>query len=146
MTVYLKPAEFADPPPPFRVGVAGHVWLAEDGDFERDTRVRVSANTAHALIGHGVIDDLNRLPLMGVLGSGRDTVIPQEALGAAADLLYRADRNTYGAEWEFEVGMDAAGRRCRVRIDNREYQRGLLRLTDLLNAASRVGFAAWMRL
>jgi hypothetical protein len=149
MTIYLQPSDFDDPTPPFRTGAAGRVWLSDAGDFERDTRVHISANTTHALIGHGVVSELNRLSLMGELGSGRDVVIPQAELCAAADVLYEADRKTYGGEnagWEFEVGIDAVGRACRVRVDNREYQRGLLRLTDLLNAASRIGYAAWIRI
>ena len=143
---YLRREEFDAPPPPFRCGEGGHVWLADDGGFERDTRVRISSNTTHALLGHGVIAALNRLPLMGELGSGRDTVVPQAELRAAAEILYEADRNTYGGEWEFEVGIDASGAACRVRIDNREYQKGLLRLTDLLNSASRIGHGVWLRI
>jgi len=144
--VYLQPEEFDAPPAPFRTGAGGHVWLSAGGDFETDTRVRLSANSTHALLGHGVVEDLNRLSLMGELGSGLDVVVPQEALSEAARLLYRADRKTYGGTWEFEVGVDAAGRECRVRVDNREYQRGLLLLTDLLNSASRVGHAVWLRI
>jgi len=148
MTIYLQPSDFDDPAPPFRSGAAGHMWLGDGGDFERDTRVRISSNTTHALLRHGVVAELNRLPLMGELGRGRDVVIPQAVLIEAADVFYEADRKTYGAgaDWEFEVGVDTAGRACRVRIDNREYQRGLLRLTDLLNAASRIGYAAWIRI
>jgi hypothetical protein len=98
------------------------------------------------MLGHGVVDELNRLPLMGELGNGLDTVIPQAELRAAAGILYEADRNTYGGTWEFEVGFDTSGSLYRIRIDNREYQSGLLRLTDLLNAASRIGYAVWLRI
>ena len=83
---------------------------------------------------------------MGELGSGLEVVVPQETLSAAARVLYQADRKTYGGTWEFAAGVDAGGRECRVRIDNREYQRGLLLLTDLLNSASRVGHAVWLRI
>jgi hypothetical protein len=134
------------PSPPFRSGAGGHLWLGGDGAFERDTRVRISPNTTHAMLGHGVVDELNRLPLMGELGNGLDTVIPQAELRAAAGILYEADRNTYGGTWEFEVGFDTSGTLYRIRIDNREYQSGLLRLTDLLNAASRIGYAVWLRI
>jgi len=143
---YLRPEEFEAPPPPFRRGEGGHLWLGDGGDFERDTRVRISANTTHALLGHGVVEALNRLPLMGTLGSGLDTVVPQAALRTAVEILYEADRKTYGGSWEFEVGVDANGAACRVRVDNREYQKGLLRLTDLLNAASRIGYGVWLRI
>ena len=146
MTVYLQPDQFDDPPEPFRTGTAGHVWLGEGGEFELETRVRISANSTHALLGHGVVSALNRLPLMGELGDGQDVVVPQSVLVDAAHVLYEADRKTYGGVWEFDAGVDHSGRSCRVRIDNREYQRGLLRLTDLLNSASRVGYAAWIRI
>lgn len=146
MTIYLNAADFHSPPPPFRLGEAGHVWLNAQGEFERETRLRLSANTTHALLGHGVVDELNRLPLMGEVGTGLDVVIPQEALPAATRIFYAADRNTYGGEWEFGVGHDQHGEECRVRIDNREYQRSLARLSDVLSAASRIGYAAWLRI
>jgi hypothetical protein len=146
VTPTLRGEELDAPSPPFRSGAGGHVWLGDDGAFERDTRVRISPNTAHAMLGHGVVEELNRLPLMGELGNGLDTVIPQAELRAAAEILYEADRNTYGGTWEFEVGFDASGTLYRLRVDNREYQSGLLRLTDLLNAASRIGYAVWLRI
>ena len=146
MSVYLQPDQFDEPPAPFRTGAGGHVWLDGDGEFQTDTRVQISANSTHALLGHGVVADLNRLSLMGELGGGLEVVVPQEALSAAARVLYQADRKTYGGTWEFVAGVDAGGQECRVRIDNREYQRGLLLLTDLLNSASRVGHAVWLRI
>lgn len=146
VTTRLDGEDSGAPSPPFRTGSGGHVWATEGGGFEHDTRVRISANTTHAMLGHGVIEELNRLPLMGELGNGLDTVIPQAELRAAAEILYEADRNTYGGEWEFDVGFDADGTLHRIRIHNREYQSGLLRLTDLFNAASRIGYAAWLRI
>jgi hypothetical protein len=146
VTTTLRGEELDAPCPPFRSGAGGHVWLGEGGAFERDTRVRISPNTTHALLGHGVVEALNRLPLMGELGNGLETVIPQAELRAAAEILYEGDRKTYGGTWEFEVGFDTSGTLYRIRIDNREYQSGLLRLTDLLNAASRIGYAVWLRI
>ena len=150
--VYLKPEEFEDPPVPFRRGEAGLVWLGADGVFQTDTRVRLSANATHALEGHGVLDALNELPLEGRLGEGRDVVVPQRALEGASELLYAADRKTYGGSWEFVLPrVDAAELdECgpveyRVRVDNRDYQRNLLRLTDLLALASRRGHAVRLR-
>lgn len=70
-TVYLDSKEEAPPPPPYRTGKAGHVFVAEDGTLETDLRVELSANSTHALLGHGVVDELNRLPLDGRLGEGR---------------------------------------------------------------------------
>ena len=146
MCIYLEAADSHAPPPPFRSGEAGHVWLNASGEFEQETKLRISANTTHALLGHGVVADLNRLPLMGELGTGLDVVIPQQVLPDATRVLYAADRNTYGGEWEFSAGLDEHGVECRVRIDNREYQRSLARLSDVLTAAGRIGYAAWIRI
>lgn len=144
--IYLRAADFHSPPSPFRSGEAGHVWLNAGGEFERETKLRLSANTTHALLGHGVVDELNRLPLMGELGTGMDVVIPQETLPRATRVFYAADRNTYGRQWEFSAGRNELGRECRVRVDNREYQRSLARLSDVLSSASRIGYAAWLRI
>jgi hypothetical protein len=144
--VYLDPQQRDAPPPPFRSGAGGHVWLAESGGLETDERVQISANTVHALEGHGVLEALNRLPLeMGRLGSGAQVLLPQAVLDDAATILTDADRNTYGARFEFVVGH-ADGAEYRVRIDNREYQRALARLRDLVVAASRQGHAVWLRI
>ena len=145
--VYLAAEEFDDPPPPFRRGEAGLVWLGADGSMKIDTRVRLSANATHALEGHGVLDALNELPLEGRLGEGRDVIVPQQVLEATSALLYEADRRTYGDNWELVVarlgGEEAV--EYRVRVDNRDYQRNLLRLTDLLALASRRGHAVRLR-
>jgi hypothetical protein len=145
--VYLSKRDFDAPPPPFRSAQAGLVWLEEDGLLETDTRVLLSANTTHALEGHGVLRALAALPLQGSLGDGQDVIVPQAALGDAAQVLYEADRNTYGGIWDFLVYTEpgAVPIEYRVRVDNREYQRSLLRLTDLLNMASRVGHAVRLR-
>jgi hypothetical protein len=144
--IYLEPEHFDTPPPPFRSGAGGRVWLSEQGELLTDERVRISANTLHALEGHGVLEALNRLPLeLGRLGERREVLLPQAALDAAAEILTQADRKTYGARWEFVVAREA-GAEYRVRIDNREYQRALARLRDLIVAASRQGFAVWLRI
>ena len=144
--IYLEPEHFDAPPPPFRTGAAGRVWMSEQGELLTDERVRISANTLHALEGHGVLGELNKLPLeMGKLGDGREVMLPQAALDEAADILTEADRKTYGATWEFVIARDAAAE-FRVRIDNREYQRALARLRDLIVAAGRQGHAVWLRI
>ncbi len=144
--VYLEPQQRDAPPPPFRCGAGGHVWLGESGALETDERVQLSANTVHALEGHGVLEALNRLPLeMGRLGGGSQVLVPQAALDEAAGILTDADRNTYGASFEFRVAS-GEGIEYRVRIDNREYQRALARLRDLVVAASRQGHAVWLRI
>jgi len=144
--IYLEPELFDQPPPPYRTGVGGRVWLSERGELETDERVRLSANTVHALEGHGVLAELNRLPLeMGKLGAGREVLVPQFALDDAADILTEADRKTYGARYEFVVER-MGGAEYRIRIENREYQRALARLRDLIVAAGRQGYAVWLRI
>jgi hypothetical protein len=144
--VYLAPEHFEAPPPPFRSGAGGRVWLSARGELETDERVRITANTVHALEGHGVLEALNRLPLeMGRLGEGKEVLLPQAALDEAAEILTEADRKTYGALYEFAVAREA-GVEYRVRVDNREYQRALARLRDLIVAASRQGYAVWLRI
>ncbi len=151
------PAVFESPEPgahpALRTGEAGFVWLSEQGELETDTRVVLSPNSTHALLGHGVVEALNRLPLeLAPVGSGRDTLIPQAVLDDASDVFYAADRKTYGAIWTFDlpapkaVGEPAGPGAARLRIDNREYQRTLARLQDLVRGASRAGFAVRLRI
>ena len=73
---YLSPSDFDAPPAPYRCGEAGYVWLSADGDVETETRVALSANSTHALLGHGVVDALNELPLDGCLGLGHEVMVP----------------------------------------------------------------------
>ena len=76
--VYLTADEFAEPPPPFRTGAAGIVRVGDDGALEQETRLRISANSSHALTGHGVVAALNALGLEGELGErlARETRAP----------------------------------------------------------------------
>ena len=94
---------------------------------------------------HGVVAELDELELQGRIASGLEVVLPQETLADAARVLYAADRNTYGRTWEFVIAEREATE-YRVRVDNREYQRSLLRLTDLIALAGRNGHAVRMRL
>ena len=130
-----------------RTGEAGCVSLTTDGALELDTRVRLSSNSTHALLGHGVIEQLNALPLEGTLGGGCEVLFPPAHLEAARALFFEADRKTYGALYEFVVGThdDPEPIEYRVRIDNREYQSTLSHLTFLMSVASREGLAVWMR-
>jgi hypothetical protein len=152
---YLSPREWGDPPPPYRTGEAGYVWLGPSGDLHTDTRVALSANATHALLGHGVVDALNALPLDGRLGQGLEVMVPPASLEDARSLFYEADRKTYGARYEFMVASSehddrSASPGCvveyRIRIDNREYQRTLTRLTYLMTMGSREGRGVWLRL
>jgi hypothetical protein len=135
-----------DDHPELRTGEAGWVWIGPAGELETNTRVSLTPNSTHALLGHGVVDALNELPIeMGPLGVGRDILIPQAALDDASEILYEADRKTYGATWEFPLVREVS-RELWLRIDNREYQRSLARLQDLVSAASRSGHAVRMRI
>ena len=113
--VYLDPGDPA-PPQPFRTGEAGLVWLTPGGDVETEPRVVLSANSTHALIGHGVAERLDALPLeYGPLLAGKAVLVPPPALEAASQILYDADRNTYGRTWEFVVAQTSE-REHRVRV------------------------------
>jgi len=131
-----------------RTGAAGCAWLDADGAFELDTRVRLSSNSTHAMFGHGVVEELNALPIEGSLGGGLEALIPPAHLDRVRSLFFEADRKTYGATYEFVVGTADAPEpvEYRVRIDNREYQATLSHLTFLMSVASREGLAVWMRL
>ena len=146
--VYLLADQFEVPPEPYRTGQAGSVWLTEDGALEQDVRVRLSANSTHALLGHGVVDALNELPLEGRLGDGQATLIPPPTLDSVRSIFYAADRKTYGASYEFvvETAETCADTQYRIRIDNREYQAALSELTYLVSTASREGRAVWIRI
>ena len=122
--------------------------MGEGGDIQTDVRVELSANSTHALIGHGVLKELNRLPLDGRLGDGRQVLLPPAVLDDASAVIARADRRTYGGAWEFVAGVVEEPERIeyRVRIRNREYQVTLARLTFLMSTASREGRAAWIRI
>ena len=131
-----------------RTGEAGCVSLTAEGELELDTRVRLSPNSTHALLGHGVIEQLNALPIEGTLGAGHEVLFPPAHLETARSLFFEADRKTYGAIYEFVVAThdDPEPIEYRVRIDNREYQSTLSHLTFLMSVASREGLAVWMRI
>ena len=144
--IFLRAKDFASPPPPFRTGTAGLVHLDERGDFDLEERVQISANSLHALIGHGVVDRLNELALEGSLGTGAPVMIRPSLVEDARSILYDADSQTYGSEWEFVVAREEGKpptEYC-LRVVNREYQITLVRIVDVLNRASRHGAAVWL--
>ncbi len=149
--VYLESDQVPDPAIELRTGRAGRAWFDEEGAVETDARVDLSANTTHALLGHGVVDRLNDLELDGRLGSGREVLIPPVRSDEVLQVFYEADRKTYGKSYDFlvakregEEGEDAI--EFRIRIDNREYQRVLSRLQFLISTASREGMLVWIRI
>ena len=131
-----------------RTGAAGLLRLGGADGFETDERVVLSPNSAHALLGHGVVERLDGLPLEGSLGSGAPAVVPPAVLEDARAILYDADRHTYGGTWEFAIGSEQHPEpvEYRLRIANREYQVTLVRLVDLMTRASRHGHAVWLQL
>jgi hypothetical protein len=145
---YLEPEAFADPPLPFRTGAVGLVGLDAEGQMELEERVRVSANTLHALEGHGVIAALNGLDLEGRLGGGLPVLCRPGLVEAARSILYAADSTTYGGQFDFVVSRTSGASpvEYRVAVVNREYQVGLVRIIDVFHRASRFGQAVWMDL
>ena len=146
--IFLEVEQFEDPPPPFRTGAAGLVRIDAGGEIELEERLRISANTVHALIGHGVVDRLNALAPEGTLGSGAPVLFRPALVEAARSVLYDADRTTYGGAWEFLVEKQEGDPplEYRVAVVNREYQVTLVRLVDVFNRASRHGEAVWIAL
>lgn len=146
--VHLETRDFEDPPAPFRTGVAGLVRLDADGEIELEERTRLSANTLHALEGHGVLDRLGELELEGTFGDAAPVLVRPSLVEDARSILYEADRTTYGNESEFVVARVDGDPpvEYRVAVANREYQVGLVRLIDVFNRASRFGQAVWLAL
>lgn len=144
--VFLQACDFDDPPAPFRTGAAGLVRLDAEGELQMEERVRISANSTHALIGHGILDQLNELDLGGRLGRGVPIMVRPSLVEDARSILYAGDRNTYGRDWEFIVERDEGppAIEYRVAVANREYQITLVRLVDVFNRASRYGDAVWI--
>ncbi len=146
--VYLTEDLPAVPGAPLLRGFAGYVRPLADGRFESEPRLQLSANSTHALIGHGVVDALNELPLQGRLGNGSPVLVSPSQLDPARVLFYRADATTYGKHYEFVVGTGLDGERVeyRIRIDNREYQQTLSGLQYMFRTASVDGLAAWLKI
>jgi hypothetical protein len=147
--VYYDHAASQAHQPGFRSGRADRVRFTADGELESEQPVPIAPNSLHALEGHGILAALGRLPLaVGPLAPGRDALLRPRALDDASRILYRADRDTYGAVHEFVVHECEVPERVQYRIviDNREYQRTLARLQYLVTLASREGFAVRLRL
>ena len=146
--VLLSSEDFDDPPAPFRTGAAGEVRLDAEGAFALEERLRISANSLHAMVGHGVVERLNALPLEGTLGAGAPSLIRPSVVGDARRVLYEADATSYGGAWEFLVHRDEGPPITEYRVAgvNREYQLTLVRLIDILHRAGRHGEAVWLAL
>lgn len=136
----------SDPEWPFKVGEAGFVWIDEEGDIDTDVQVRIPPNAVHALHGHGVVDQLNKIDLSwGPVGNGRDAVVGPGNVEEVARLFYEADRMTYGAVHDLRVDViDEV--EYRIVINNREYQRTLSRLQFMSVTAGRLGHGLRLKL
>jgi hypothetical protein len=145
--IWFDHARVREPQPGFRAGEAGRVVLRPDGEIVQDVRVTLTPNSVHALLGHGVVDRLNGLPVdLSPIGSGKDALLTPACLEPAARILIEADRDTYGALHVFDVSGDEGDVVYRIEIDNREYQRSLARLRDLVTLGHREGFAVRIRI
>lgn len=147
--VYYEHGTAGLPQPGFRSGAADRVVVGADGLAEPERAVLIPPNSLHALLGHGVVRELGRLPLVyGTLEARGEAVLRPTALSDASRILYEADRMTYGATHEF-LAHETRGPspvQYRIVIDNREYQRTLARLQYLVTLAGREGYAVRLRL
>lgn len=147
--VYFDHERAAEPDPPFRRGDAGVVWVGGEGVIEFDTRVEISANSLHALHGHGVVSRLNGLALLvGPIGRQRDAVVAPASCEAAMRIFYDADRFTYGARHDVlvEAAPCAGAPEYRLVVDNREFQRTLSQLQFMCSGAARRGQGIRLRI
>ena len=146
--IYLLSEQAETPTPPFRTGDVGTVNVDPSGRLELRVGVSLSANTVHALLGHGVVDALNELSIEGRIGDGREVLIPPSSLDDTRRIFYEADRRTYGGSFEFVVERRTSPElvEYRVRIENREYQASLARLQFLVTQAGHDGLAVWIRI
>jgi len=125
------------------------VWLSDEDVLETDTRVVLSPNSLHSLVAHGVIATLARLPVqLGPLEPGREAVLTPAALPHALDVLYEADRQTYGVRHDLLIasGWGEPPTDYRIAVDNREYQRTLSQLQYLASQAARMGNGVRLKL
>ena len=148
--VYFDPLLPAQCQPVFRSGDASRIVADGEGGLEAEARsVEIQPNSAHALLGHGVVEALNRLePESAPEGSGSDALFRPAAAPELAAIFYEADRRTYGPRWssvEFVVEQEDDVE-YRIAIDNREYQRTLSRLQYLASTAGRHGQGVRIRL
>jgi len=146
--VYFDPARPLAAQPAFRSGEAGIVDPTLDDDAQaRLPRVALPPNACHALVGLGVAARLNVLPLEhGPVAHGREAVLFPSALEPAIELLYAFENELWNGERDYsalELAVEPANGdgsiEYRLRFDRREFERSLLRLVDLMQAAWRTG-------
>jgi hypothetical protein len=150
--VYFDRSRPRDEHAAFRAGEASRIVTDDEGYLALDARsVSLEPNSVHALLGHGVVEQMNQLePESALVGSGRDALFRPAVAEALAAIFYEADRRTYGPRWQ---GVEFVAARCadppveyRIAIDNREYQRTLSRLQYLASTAARHGNGVRIRI
>ncbi len=147
--VYYDHGERAEAQPRFPHGEAGPVVVASNGEWTADTEVWISPNSHCALLNHGVARELGAIESVeGSVGNGLDALVAPAAAERVARIFYEADRQTYGARYDFLACLDEAPVRVeyRIQIDNREYQQTLSRLQFLATTAARHGHGIRLRL
>ncbi len=146
--VYYDPARPAEAQPGFRSGEAGIIDLTlDDAAQARLARVKIPPNACHALVGLGVVERLNLLPLeVGPIAPGREAVLFPGSLERAIEILYALENELWNGSRDYAAleltvaaGSDARPVEYRLRFDRREFERSLLRLIDLFHAAWRAG-------
>ena len=146
--VYYDPARPLEAQPGFRSGEAGIVdFTLDDAAQARLPRVAIPPNACHALVGLGVTSRLNLLPLeIGPIAHGREAVLFPSALEPAIEVLYAFENELWNGERDYtalELVVEAPesdrGVEYRLPFARREFERSLLRLVDLLQAAWRTG-------
>ena len=138
MPLYFDPSLPLEHQPGFATGLASAFALAGD-EIVVQAEVVLSPNTRAALLAFGFAARLAALSDAGAAhAGGAETVLFPAALEHAIELLYAAEAETWNGTLPHELELDA-GHERRIRFDRREYQRALIRLGDLFNAARRAG-------
>ena len=138
--VYFDPAR-TDAAPVYRSGGAQALEVAPE-PAPVGAAVEIPTNAYHALFAFGAIDRLNRLaPTGGPLQLDGEAIFFPGSLDDAVEVMYWAERQLYGREFELVVERGDGPRpvEYRLRLDRRAYTRTLLRLGDLFQAAARQG-------
>ncbi len=145
MTLYFDPSLPLDRQQGFAAGAASAFELLGD-ELVVHGELTLSPNTRSALLAFGFAARLHSLCGAGTAGAGGETLLFPSVLESAIELLYAAEAETWNGtlgEAPLELAAFAPplgdGRERRIRFDRREYQRSLIRLGDLLNAARRAG-------
>jgi len=143
VALYFDPSLPLESQRGFAAGVASAFELAGD-DLVLRAELALSPNTRSALLAFGFAARLGALG-EGEVAPGGELLLFPSVLEAAVQLLYAAEAETWNGTLGDDLVLDAFAARVddgvarRIRFDRREYQRSLIRLGDLFNAARRAG-------